>query len=401
VGCLVLFLPVIAIQFSQGRLDWLTSEPALSQSRVYGGYGNDEEEEGDDDDTPPPPSNYVDPDQPKMATDPNNPNISVWFPAGSVSRPVELRTYFSGLPSNIPPVPGGVGSLFFFGAWIRGEGVTLNDFNMPIIINAPYDNLGLSQIPGRPDHPLQLVARSAPSKSSLLTGWPLALVAQPALAIFSAREFVPARPSMIPPSQEQQLRLNMYNPATQSWVKLCSSVNIYTKRVSGVLASPIPFESGANTLLAIAVDETPALNQVVDDQGKTTLSIEGVNTRLQVLPGTVEPGVHFEITIQPGIPASDPVKLLANPIDIKACRIDHIVNENSTQITEFPKPLGVEFDYDADTVANAGGTANLTAVILQNGRWADMEEFGYQVSRDEAKIKVDTDRLGTFSMAAR
>jgi hypothetical protein len=30
-----------------------------------------------------------------------------------------------------------------------------------------------------------------------------------------------------------------------------------------------------------------------------------------------------------------------------------------------------------------------------------MEEFGYQVIREENKIRVDTDDLGTFSMAAR
>jgi hypothetical protein len=227
------------------------------------------------------------------------------------------------------------------------------------------------------------------------------MAAHPAMAILFPQESALSRHSLIPPTQEQQLRLQMYNPATQSWVKLCSSVNVHTKRVSGVLASPMPIDAGANTLLAIAVDETPPLNQVVDDQGMTTLSMEGINTRLHVLPGTVEPGVHFEITLQPGIPDSTPVKLLAKPIDIKACRIDHIVNENSTQLTQFPKPLGVEFDYDANILASAGGKANVTTVLLQNGQWVNMEEFGYQVIREEDKIRVDTDGLGTFSMAAR
>jgi hypothetical protein len=396
IACLVLFLPIIVMQIPHDQLEWLASEPAIS------GYGYGGEDDSDDDDgIPPPPPGWVDPGQPRMARDPNTPDIFVWFPAGSVSVPVEVRTYYTGLPPNVPPPPGSVGSLFFFGAWIRGEGTTFNEFNPPIVINAPYSNSGVSQIPNGPIHPFRSLVSFTPSKQGLLTGWPLAMVAHPSMSILFPQETTLGYHNLIPPTQEQQLRLQMYNPATQSWVKLCSSVNIYTKRVSGVLASPIPIDTGANTLLAIAVDETPPLNQVVDDQGVTTLSIEGVNTRLHVLPGTVEPGVHFEITLQPGIPASAPVKLLARPIDIKACHIDHIVNENSTQITQFPKPLGVEFDYDANILANAGGKANVTTALLQNGQWVNMDEFGYQVIREENKIRVDTDGLGTFSMAAR
>jgi hypothetical protein len=395
IACLVLFLPVIVMQIPHDQLVWLSSEPAI------GGYGGKDDGDDDDDDTPPPPPDQVEPGQSKMARDPNTPDIFVWFPAGSVSVPVEVRAYYTGLPPGIPAPPGSVGALFFWGAWIRGEGMTLNEFNPPIVINAPYSNSGVSQVPKGPSHPFQSLVSFTPSKQGLLSGWPLAMVTHPATTILFPQEATLDRHSLIPPTQEQQLRLQMYNPATQSWVKLCSSVNIYTKRVSGVLASPIPIDTGENTLLAIAVDETPPLNQVVDAQGVTTLSIEGVNTRLHVLPGTVEPGAHFEITLQPGIPDSTPVKLLARPIDIKACHIDHIVNENSTQITQFPKPLGVEFDYDANILASAGGKANVTTVLLQNGQWVNMEEFGYQVIREENKIRVDTDGLGTFSMAAR
>ncbi|MBN1991576.1 MAG: hypothetical protein JW953_02655 [Anaerolineae bacterium] len=385
---LVLFLPVLVLKGSKGEIGWLAFELAI------GGYGEEipAGEDGDGDDTPSPPPDQVDPHQNKMARDPNTPGIYVWFPQGATSVPVEVRTYYSSLPPGLPALPGNVGSPFFFGAWIRGEGVTLNKFNPPIVLNAPYGNAGVSQ---------RSVETPGAGGLSFLSGWPLVLAAQPALPLLVPSEVVLAPYGMLPPTQEQQLRLNMYNPATESWEKLCSSVNVYTKRVSGVLALPTPFEAGGNTLLAIAVDDTPPLSQVVDEQGMTTLSLEGVRTRLQVLPGTVEQGVHFEVTLLAGVPDQAGLKLLADPIDIKACQVDHIINEKSTQITQFSKPLGLEFDYEADILASAGGKANVTIVVLQNGQWADLEEFGYQVIRDEDKIKVDTDRLGTFSLAAR
>jgi hypothetical protein len=392
VGCLILFLPVIAVPLNHINPDWLAYEPAIAQ---YGYGGSSEERDSDSSDTPPPPPDQVNPGQSGVFMDPTNPGILVWFAPGSVNVPVQIRTFYSGLPSNIPGPPGSIGPFFFFGAWINGKGMTINEFDPPIVISVPYDS-GISRMPGAPD-PFQSVAGLAHPGLFQLSGSPLALITYPALTLLADEKM-----ALLPPTQEQQLRLNMYNPTTQSWVKLCSSVNVHTKRISGVLASPIPIDSGGNTLLAVAVDDTPPLNQVVDNQGKTTISIEGVNTRLQVLPGTVEPGTHFEVTLLPALPANNnPAKLLDSPLDVKACKIDHMVNENSTELTHLPKPLGIEFDYDAETLAIAGGRNNVTTVLFQNGQWVDMEEFGYQVLREQDKIIVDTDSLGTVGLAAR
>jgi hypothetical protein len=386
VVCLILFLPVIAVPLRQIDPDWLAYEPAIAQYEPDG---------PPEDDTPPPPPGQVNPGQGGVFMDPTNPGILIWFPPGATDVPVEITTFYSGPPPNIPLPPGSVGPFFFFAAWINGQGIALTEFDPPIVINVPYDS-GISQRPGT-SNPIQSIAGLAHPGLAQLTGSPLALMAFPTFKHLADEQL-----AVLPPTQEQQLRLNMYNPTTQSWVKLCSSVNIYTKRVSGVLAAPIPIDAGGNTLLAVAVDDTPPLNQVVDSQGKTTISLEGVNTRLQVLPGTVEPGTHFEVTLLPALPANNnPAKLLDSPLDIKACKIDHVVNENSTELVHLPKPLGIEFGYDANTLAIAGGRNNVTAVLFQNGQWIDMEEFGYRLLREQDQIIVDTDNMGTFGLAAR
>ena len=388
--CLILFLPVIAVPLNQIDPDWLAYEPAVAQ------YGEDPPSDDDDGGgPPPPPPDQVSPGQIGVFMDPTNPGILVWFFPGSVNVPVEVRTFYSGLPPNVPLPPGSVGPFFFFGAWIQGQGITLNQFNPPIVINVPYDS-GVSRLPKTTD-PFQSIAGLIHPGLTQLSGSPLAFITFPTFNRLAGEPL-----ALLPPTQEQQLRLNMYNPTTQSWVKLCSSVNVHTKRIAGVLASPIPIDSGGNTLLAVAVDDTPPLNQVVDSQGKTTISIEGVNSRLQVLPGTVEPGTHFEVTLLPALPANNnPAKLLDSPLDVKACKIDHVVNENSTELVHLSKPVGVEFGYNANTLAIAGGRNNVTAVLFQNGQWVDMEEFGYQVLREQDKIIVDTDNMGTFGLAAR
>ena len=123
---------------------------------------------------------------------------------------------------------------------------------------------------------------------------------------------------------------------------------------------------------------------------------------MQVPPGTVEVGTHFEVTLLPDIPANSPVLLLDNPLDVKACKIDHAAGQNSAQVIQLPKPLSVEFGSNADVVTRAGGINNVTAVQLQNtGQWVDLEEFGFNVIRAQDKIVVDTDNLGTFSVAVK
>jgi len=229
----------------------------------------------------------------------------------------------------------------------------------------------------------------------------LAGLIYPALAVLSSHQPETHHPGLIPPSEEERLRLSMYDPATQAWVKLCSRVDAYANKVSAALLVPTPLEAGDNALFAVVLDDTPALEQAVDDQGTTTLFIPGDTFRVEVLAGTVEVGTYFEITRLPEVPESDMVKLLPTPVDIKACQADYTNVNRIRQITQFPKPMTVGFDVDASTLSRAGGRANLTIVGLQDGRWVDMEEYGYSVARGDTGIAVDSGELGTFSAAVR
>jgi hypothetical protein len=306
-------------------------------------------------DTPPPPPDEVDPGGRENVYDPETfteacPTCSLEigfdFPRGAVSAPVQVRAYHTGLPPGVPAPTGGIiGCPFFFGAWIKGEGKTVDEFNEPIVIKVSDNNMA------------------------------------------------------IPVAQENQLRLNMYDPTTEAWVKLCSRAE--GKQLSAALVFPTPLEEGGNALFALTIDDTPALDQVVDEQGKTTLSIPDDNIKIGVLPGTVEVGTYFEMTHLSNTPDSGLFKLLPTPVDVKACQADYTTPNKVRQVTRFPKPLEVTFGFDANTLTRAGGKNNLTIVSFQNRQWMDLEEFGASVVRSDNTITVESSNLGTFSMAVR
>lgn len=323
------------------------------------------------------------------AFDPQTPDIRFDFPLGAVSVPVNVRAYRTELPADVPPpADGTVGAPFYFGTWIRGEDRTVSEFDRPIVINVGYEGSALQRL-------------SRQSLVSLAFPQPLALVTYPAMAIFSPGQSASGHSSYLSPSDEDQLRLSMYNPVTLSWVKLCTRVDPYANKVSAALVFPTPLEEGGNALLAVISDDTPALEQEVDAQGTTTLSIPGGNFRLDVLAGTVEVGTHFEVTRLSKVPPGGLYKLLPTPVDIKACQADYTTPNRIQQVTGFSKPMKVKFDFEADTLSRAGGRADLTIVSLQDRQWVDLEEFGLRVVRGGDTIAVDTSELGTFSMAVR
>lgn len=296
--------------------------------------------------------------------DPDTPGIAVIFPPGSVHEPLKIRFFNSGLPQNIVPPsdvsgatspvirPNGMNTpYFFFGAWrTLGLDGAVHQFDHSIMIQVPYQDGGLNS------------------------------------------------------SQEGQLRLWMYDPAVQSWIKLGGRVDIFNNIVTGLISSLTPFEPGGNALFALFLDESPSLQQSVDEFGTTTLWLSGRDDfRFHVLPGTVEAGSHFEVTSLPHIPESDEFQLLTRPVDIKAYFINqqNPAGPDDYQITEFSKPVSIEFDYTPEMLAKAGDPANLTIVTLRNGQWVDVETLGYHVSRTGDTITVDTDQLGTFSVAIK
>jgi|GEM_PF-1855042 len=293
--------------------------------------------------------------------DPETPAFTVIFPKGAIHDPVEIKFFSSGLPQGIllPPnavsvpdriVPTSINSpYFFFAAWKRiGEGGAIRQFDHSILIQAPYEDLGFT------------------------------------------------------PAQEAKVRIWMYNPATQSWMKLGGRADIFSNVVTGLLSSTTPLEENGNTLFTLAIDDTPPLVQTIDKFGETTLSIQDRNDfRFQVLPGTVAVGTHFEVTSNKHIPDAASFQLLAKPVDIKAYHINHHQNNytGDRQITDFSKPVKIRFDYEPDTVAKVGPKPNLTIVMLQNGQWVDVEDLGYKVIREAHEVRVETDKLGTFSLA--
>jgi hypothetical protein len=270
--------------------------------------------------------------------DPETPGFTAFFPKGSVSEPIQVKFFNTGLPVGVPPLPNSTGPPFCFGAW-TGEGVTVRQFDRSIVVNVNYDDSGLAS------------------------------------------------------HQKERLRIYVYNPAIKAWIKLGGRVDIYKNVVTGFLASPLPLGEGGNTLFAVAVDETPPLEQVVDEFGKTTLSVRNRGFRFHVLPGTVRVGAYFEVTPLADIPDTNSFKLI-NSVAINAY-------EDDSLITDFPKPVSVEFDYDADALAEAGGQANLTIVTLQNGEWIGVRELGYKVDWDGNRATVEADKPGVFSLAIK
>jgi hypothetical protein len=177
-------------------------------------------------------------------------------------------------------------------------------------------------------------------------------------------------------------------------------VDIFGNVVTGLLVETTPFETNGNTLFALAMDETPRLEQSVDSAGQTTLFIQGRDDfRFHILPGTVAVGSHFEVTT---LGHTSP-ELLVAPVDIKAFYVDHTAGHhlNDRQITEFSKPISLEFDYEAAGLTNEDSPANLTIVTLRQGQWLNVEELGYTVTRSAGKLVLKTDKLGTFCLARK
>ncbi len=75
--------------------------------------------------------------------------------------------------------------------------------------------------------------------------------------------------------------------------------------------------------------------------------------------------------------------------------------QGNRQLTVYPKPLKVGFNYDSDVLSRAGSKSNLTIVNNQNGIWLDEEALGSRVVRSNDTISVDTVNTGTFGLAAR
>lgn len=317
------------------------------------GYNDYEEEEKEEKWEPP---NYIDPDQSKTAKDPETPWVSVTLPKGAVSKPVEVRVYETGQPEGVTPPPSTlklVRSLFFFGAWVCGEGVTLGEFNFPIEIEVSYAGKTIRQS--------------------------------------EARE--------VSESEEKRLALYMYDPVNKIWTKLPTEVDPYRDVATGWVRSPkrIDLDNG-NSLLALFVDEPCSLEQTVDSKGVTTISCVEKGISLRIPPGTVAVGSFFDITFIPSAnaPPAGPSLKPDNPIaNVQAW------DDTRSELNKLPKSIGVDIYWLPGASTKAESKAILTIATLKDGPWIDVEDLGYTVTRGEKKITVDTDRLGVFAPATQ
>ncbi|MCB0213622.1 MAG: hypothetical protein KDJ52_30040 [Anaerolineae bacterium] len=296
-------------------------------------------------------------DTPLKPTGSAETEVSVWVPEGALFEPESLLVTADYLPEeNLPPgitLPTGtVGSPITFGIW-QGESQIYTNFNPSLVINIKYND---------EDVPLDVLA------------------------------------------EEQSLHLFMYNPGLKTWVKLCTSVQIDENLISAALARVVPAEEQGSVLLAIAPDSSSSLIQDVVGNGLTEVTPPNSDLHFRVKSASVPEGTHFVMTVLPSSSATGSLQLLSNPVDIKACHVDHAnPTQNTVEMTTFFfEPPQVTFSFDADTLSRAGRTTNLTiAGLFNNQDWIDMEAFGSRVVRERRGVAVDTPVLGTFSLATR
>jgi hypothetical protein len=115
----------------------------------------------------------------------------------------------------------------------------------------------------------------------------------------------------------------------------------------------------------------------------------------------VDVGAHFEITQLPEVVNSGPITLLNQPIDVKLCSVDQEEEESSRQLTNLPKPIEVQFGVSNQAARLAGGSSNLTIAYLEDETdWVDVQDAGFRVTAGNNQVSIDTDEVGTFSLAA-
>lgn len=296
-------------------------------------------------------------DTPLKPTGSAETDISIWVPEGALPEPASLLVTADYLPEdNLPPgitlPPGTVGSAITFGIW-QGESQIYTNFNPSIVLNIHYSDEAV---------PTDVLA------------------------------------------EEQSLHLFMYQPGLKAWVKFCTNVQIDENVLSAALTRVIPAQENGSVLLAIAPDRSPPLEQNIIGNGLTELVPANSNLTFQVQSASVPEGTHFVMTVLPSSSVAGSLRLLSDPVDIKACHVDHT---NPTQKTEemtsfFFKQPQVGFSFNADTLSRAGRTTNLTvAGQFNNQDWIDLEAFGSRLVRERRGIAVDTPVLGTFSLATR
>ena len=357
-------LALIVFPLPYEGLDW------VSLGRAIAAYGTQQADKGSS-----PPVDAVNPGQAAVIHDPETPSIAIFFPASALSEPIEARVYYTALPDDIPHLPNGINTFFYFGAWIKGAGITVEKFHAAIGLTVPYDE----------------------GKFRAITQ-----IVPPFLAHAPGSRLHYSTP-------EEKLRLYMYDPSTKNWTKLCGWVDPHANTISGLLLDTAAFKEGANTgntLFAIGIDETVRAKAERDPTNGTTMlafsdPYSNLDLSLDVPPGAVEDKAFFEITFSDTIPDGGSMTLLSRFVDIKTCMIDYEDPQNSQQITSFKKSVTVSFGFPDDVAGSGNG--DLTIAILEDDEWRDFANR-YElpvIDPSGNMISIDAKIPGTFSLAAR
>ena len=265
-------------------------------------------------------------------TDPDAPRVTVIFPSQAVSVPIQVKIYESGVFDGMAVTGDNVGSPFVFGVWPRLNGEMITQFNRAIHLYIQYDEANLSN------------------------------------------------------EQQHNLRLFMYDPTIEAWIKVGGKVDTYRNIISALLTNYTPYEQGMGAMFVVAADNSPLLSQAVSADGTTTLTLEESGIRFHVPPGTVPPKTHFEVTeaTLDSLPA----------VAVRAYRINHssINSDLGEEFTNLPKAIYLEFQ-------TPNNPDNLTILTWHKGQWVKPSVLGSKVTYTEDTIIIETTTLGTFAIA--
>ena len=363
--------------------------------------------------TPPRPD-IIEPCQKQTVIDPRNRDTSLRVRSRSVPVPAQLLVYCDALPPDTPPIPH-IDCYKFVTIRERGTGEPITDFRQSVsVIMRYFDG--------------ELKALTEALRRDILETF------LEEHGVNSIVDLSDEEQTELDDLIEQELKLYMYNPATEVWLKVCSDTDVYDNLIYGEIAKFTPFTEGnhiGNALFAISVDGTPKVTQEVDERGVTTLTLPQSNFRLHVPPGAVRLGSHFEITKLKNPPKDPGFEFLPDYVDVKACFTDHQDRENSEAIRSFYKgegisgedltstgianfgdivrpccpPLEVELGYENYLLEANNGTPlpNLEQLLTTvgnlytaSGDWQNLEK---QSNSDEQSLRIQTYTLGTFSLA--
>jgi hypothetical protein len=205
---------------------------------------------------------------------------------------------------------------------------------------------------------------------------------------------------------EEHVRLYMYYPGIQAWVPVGGDLDIYKNVVSGLVSNLYPFVVGpytGQTLFRVALAQPIPLETTVAPDGTTSFAF---GPTLDVPPGTVAPGSHFDFGVVRNLPQTN-YTVVGKAYVFGAYFIDRSadVSAPDKEFTHFSNPLTLTFAVPEDLPEGLGAVdaKDLTIVTVspETGKWVDIEDLGHEITYGRSQLSVDIDFGGVFALALR